>query len=65
VARRLEAYARRVGAQNVMAGTDCGFATWAGNPWVAPLGRVGKFESMAEGARLATDRLSRERLAAI
>jgi len=65
VARRLEAYARRVGAQNVMAGTDCGFATWGRQPVGGTLGRVGQVRVDGRGGSTCHRPLSRERLAAI
>lgn len=34
VAERIGRYARRVGRENVIGGTDCGFGTWVGQaPW--------------------------------
>ncbi|HEY8268867.1 MAG TPA: cobalamin-independent methionine synthase II family protein [Xanthobacteraceae bacterium] len=57
VAQRLEKFAGIVGKENVIAGTDCGFGTfvgWSGcDPKVAWL----KLEALAEGARIASDRL--------
>jgi 5-methyltetrahydropteroyltriglutamate--homocysteine methyltransferase len=57
VAQRLEKFAEIAGKENVIAGTDCGFGTfvgWSGcDPQVAWL----KLEALAEGARLASDRL--------
>jgi len=40
----------------VMAGTDCGFGTWAGFGPIDPSICWAKFEAMAEGARLAAQR---------
>jgi 5-methyltetrahydropteroyltriglutamate--homocysteine methyltransferase len=57
VAQRLEQYARVVGRENVMAGTDCGFGTVAGMQLVVPTVTWAKFHSMSEGANLATERL--------
>ena len=57
VAQRLVRYAERVGARNVMAGSDCGFGTVAGPFWVVPPIVWAKFESMREGARRASVRL--------
>jgi 5-methyltetrahydropteroyltriglutamate--homocysteine methyltransferase len=61
VAQRLERFAAIVGKENVIAGTDCGFGTfvgWSGcDPKVAWL----KLEAMAQGARIASDRLWRQR----
>jgi 5-methyltetrahydropteroyltriglutamate--homocysteine methyltransferase len=53
VAERLVRYARLVGRENVVAGTDCGLGTRVGHPSIT----WAKFEAMAEGARLATGRL--------
>ena len=58
VAQRLVRYAEVVGRERVIAGTDCGFATFARfNPQVAPEIAWAKLKSMAEGARLASARL--------
>ena len=57
VAQRLVRYAEKVGADKVMAGTDCGFGTVAGPFWVVPPIVWAKFESMTEGARRASVRL--------
>jgi 5-methyltetrahydropteroyltriglutamate--homocysteine methyltransferase len=57
VAERLIAYARVVGREKVMAGTDCGFGTIAGLQIVVPTVVWAKFRSMAQGAALATRRL--------
>lgn len=53
IAERIVRYARIVGRENVIAGTDCGLGTRVGHPKVA----WAKFEAMAEGARLATKEL--------
>ena len=57
VAQRLTRYADVVGRDNIMAGTDCGFGTVAGMDLVAPSVTWAKFQSMAAGARIATERL--------
>jgi 5-methyltetrahydropteroyltriglutamate--homocysteine methyltransferase len=57
VAQRLQQYAGVVGRENVMAGTDCGFGTVAGMQLVAASVVWAKFRSMAEGSRLASERL--------
>ena len=54
VAERITRYARLVGRENVLAGTDCGFGTWVGQAAVDPDIVWAKLASMAEGARLAT-----------
>ena len=53
IADRLVRYAKVVGRENVMAGTDCGLGPRVGDPQIA----WAKFEAMAEGARLATKEL--------
>ncbi|MBI4524655.1 MAG: cobalamin-independent methionine synthase II family protein [Deltaproteobacteria bacterium] len=53
IAERLLRYARLVGRENVIAGTDCGLGARLGHPKIA----WAKFETMAEGARLATKKL--------
>ncbi len=58
IAERIGRYARLVGRENVIAGTDCGFSSQATyNPEVHPTVVWAKFEAMAEGARLATRQL--------
>jgi 5-methyltetrahydropteroyltriglutamate--homocysteine methyltransferase len=57
VAQRICRYAHLVGRQNVMAGTDCGFATFASLIIVEPEITWAKLAAMAEGARLASARL--------
>jgi 5-methyltetrahydropteroyltriglutamate--homocysteine methyltransferase len=53
IADRLVRYAKLVGRENVMAGTDCGLGPRVGDPQIA----WAKFEAMAEGARIATRQL--------
>ena len=57
VADRIENYASVVGRENIIAGTDCGFGTGADRTRVAPSVSWAKLKSMAEGARIATERL--------
>jgi 5-methyltetrahydropteroyltriglutamate--homocysteine methyltransferase len=54
VAERIGRYARLVGRENVIAGTDCGFGTWVGQAAVDADIAWAKLASMAEGARRAT-----------
>jgi 5-methyltetrahydropteroyltriglutamate--homocysteine methyltransferase len=54
VAERVGRYARLVGREHVIAGTDCGFGTWVGQAAVDPDIVWAKLASLAEGARLAT-----------
>ncbi len=57
VAERIEKYARIVGPERVIAGTDCGFGTFAGFGAVHPTICWAKLSAMAEGAQLASQRL--------
>jgi len=57
VAERLERFAQIVGRERVMAGTDCGFGTFAGFGPVEPDIAYLKLRSLAEGARIASARL--------
>jgi 5-methyltetrahydropteroyltriglutamate--homocysteine methyltransferase len=58
VAQRIENYARLVGRERVVAGTDCGFATFAAQQnMVVPSIAWAKLAALAEGARIASDRL--------
>jgi 5-methyltetrahydropteroyltriglutamate--homocysteine methyltransferase len=60
VAQRIVRYAEIVGRERVIAGSDCGFATFArSNPQVEPEIVWAKLRSMAEGARLASAELWR------
>jgi len=57
VAQRIVRFAHVVGRENVVAGTDCGFSTFAGFSAVVPGIAYAKLASLAEGARLATAEL--------
>ena len=57
VAQRIIRYAKLVGKENAMAGTDCGFATFAAFNLVDPQVVRAKLASMAQGAALASDYL--------
>jgi len=60
VAQRIVRYAEVVGRERVIAGSDCGFGTFArANPQVEPEIVWAKLAAMAEGARLATSILWR------
>jgi 5-methyltetrahydropteroyltriglutamate--homocysteine methyltransferase len=61
VAERICRYANVVGRENVIAGSDCGFATFAGSKEVHPSIVWAKFTSLVEGARLASGQLRRAR----
>jgi 5-methyltetrahydropteroyltriglutamate--homocysteine methyltransferase len=54
IAQRIGRYAKLVGRENVIAGSDCGYGTWVGQAAVDPDVVWAKLKSMAEGARLAT-----------
>ena len=54
VAERLVRFAEIVGKERVLAGSDCGFSTFAGFGPVDPDVTYMKLNSMAEGARLAS-----------
>ena len=53
IADRLVRFAKIVGRENVIAGTDCGIGSRVGHPQVG----WAKFQAMAEGARIATKEL--------
>jgi 5-methyltetrahydropteroyltriglutamate--homocysteine methyltransferase len=58
VAQRIASYAALVGRERVIAGTDCGFATFAAQQnMVAPSIAWAKLAALAEGARIASNRL--------
>jgi 5-methyltetrahydropteroyltriglutamate--homocysteine methyltransferase len=57
VAQRIVRYAKVVGRENVIAGTDCGFSTFAGQSAVVPDIAYAKLASLAEGARRASEEL--------
>jgi 5-methyltetrahydropteroyltriglutamate--homocysteine methyltransferase len=59
VAERIERFANIVGRERVIAGTDCGFSTFAGFGAVDADIVYAKLAAMAEGARIASDRLWR------
>ena len=57
IADRITRYARLVGRENLIAGSDCGFGTWVGQAAVDPDIVWAKLGSLAEGARLASSEL--------
>lgn len=57
VAERICNYAGVVGRENVIAGTDCGFATSAEGSMIFPTIAWAKLQALAEGARLASKTL--------
>jgi 5-methyltetrahydropteroyltriglutamate--homocysteine methyltransferase len=54
IAQRIARYAKLVGRENVIAGSDCGFGTWVGQAAVDPDVVFAKLAAMAEGARIAS-----------
>ena len=54
IAQRIGRYARLVGRENVIAGSDCGYGTWVGQAAVDPAVVWAKMAALAEGARLAS-----------
>jgi 5-methyltetrahydropteroyltriglutamate--homocysteine methyltransferase len=58
VAERLERFVQIVGRDRVIAGTDCGFGTFAGFGPVEPDIAYLKLQSLVEGARIASRRPS-------
>ncbi len=57
VAERIVRFAGVVGRDNVIAGSDCGFATFAGSKEVHPSIVWAKFKALADGARIASKEL--------
>ena len=60
VAERIGRFASLVGKERVIAGSDCGFATFAGSKEVHPSIVWAKFEALTAGARLASKELWRK-----
>jgi 5-methyltetrahydropteroyltriglutamate--homocysteine methyltransferase len=57
VAQRILRYAKLVGPENVIAGSDCGFAQGTATARQHPVIVRAKLEALAAGARIATQRL--------
>lgn len=57
VAERIERFSQIVGKERVIAGTDCGFGTFAGFGAVHPDIAYAKLAALAEGARIASAKL--------
>jgi 5-methyltetrahydropteroyltriglutamate--homocysteine methyltransferase len=57
VAERIGRFAQVVGRERVIAGADCGFASFAGSNEVHPTIVWAKLQALVEGARLASRRL--------
>jgi 5-methyltetrahydropteroyltriglutamate--homocysteine methyltransferase len=64
VAERIVRFASLVGRERVIAGSDCGFATFAGSKEVHPSIVWAKLQAMSEGARLASKELWKKGAAA-
>jgi 5-methyltetrahydropteroyltriglutamate--homocysteine methyltransferase len=54
IAQRIGRYAKLVGRDNVIAGSDCGYGTWVGQAAVDPDVVWAKLAALAEGARIAS-----------
>jgi 5-methyltetrahydropteroyltriglutamate--homocysteine methyltransferase len=61
IAERIVRFAGAVGRENVIAGADCGFGTFAGSQEIHESVVWAKFSAMTEGARIASERLWRKR----
>ena len=57
VAERIVKYANAVGRENVIAGSDCGFATFAGADEIDPAIAWAKLAALVEGAKIASKKL--------
>jgi 5-methyltetrahydropteroyltriglutamate--homocysteine methyltransferase len=57
VAQRICRFAKMVGRENVIAGSDCGFANFANSREIHPSIVWAKLQALAEGARIATKKL--------
>jgi 5-methyltetrahydropteroyltriglutamate--homocysteine methyltransferase len=60
IAERIGRFASLVGKERVIAGSDCGFATFAGSKEVHPSIVWAKLKALADGARLASKELWRK-----
>ena len=61
IAERIVRFASAVGRENVIAGADCGFGTFAGSQEIHQSVVWAKFSAMTEGARIASERLWKKR----
>jgi 5-methyltetrahydropteroyltriglutamate--homocysteine methyltransferase len=57
IAQRIGTYAAIVGRERVLAGTDCGFGTFASHSKVDPVIAYRKLKALAQGAAIASARL--------
>ena len=58
IAQRLERFVEIVGMERVVAGTDCGFGTFAGFGSVDPEIAYAKLQALSDGAEIASKRLA-------
>jgi 5-methyltetrahydropteroyltriglutamate--homocysteine methyltransferase len=58
VAARILRWTAAIGPERVIAGTDCGFASYAGNSEIPPTVAWAKLRALGDGARLASQRLT-------
>jgi 5-methyltetrahydropteroyltriglutamate--homocysteine methyltransferase len=56
IANRISNYAKLVGRENVIAGSDCGYGTWVGQAAVDADVVWAKLAALTEGARIAANR---------
>ena len=61
VAQRIQRYVKVAGRENVIAGVDCGFATFSDTPTIDPKIAWAKLGAMVEGARIASRALWKSR----
>ena len=54
IAQRIGRYAKLVGRENVIGGSDCGYGTWVGQAAVDPDVVWAKLAALTEGARIAS-----------
>ncbi len=57
MAERIVRFASVVGREKVIAGADCGFATFAGSTEIHPTVAWAKLNALVDGARLASKQL--------
>ena len=57
IAERIVRYANIVGRDNIIAGSDCGFATFAGSKEVHPSIVWAKLKALSDGARIASKQI--------
>ena len=57
IAQRIERMAKRIGREQLIAGSDCGFGTWVGQAAVEPEIVWAKLAALTEGARIASEKL--------